>query len=389
MLVNQTFLRAPGPTPIPQQVSHAMNEPMIGHRSSSFAQLFADTSERLKPIFGTQQPIFIVTASGTGGLEVAVDNVTGAGDEVLVVVAGAFGDRFAAICEKHDLVTHRLNVAWGEAVCPNELKQALQSYPHVKAVLLTFNETSTGVIQPIQQLTAVVREHTDALTLVDGVSCIGGVAAKMDEWDIDILVTGSQKAMMLPPGLALISASKRAWAIIEKTKASSFYFDLKAYYKQWENAMTPYTPAVSLIKGLQAVCEMMEEETLDQVFKRHELMKEMTRAAMKALHLPLLTNDEVASPTVTAVKAVEGLNVDTFRSHVNKQYGLTLAGGQKQLKGKIFRIGHMGYCSPVDILTTVSIIEMGLLDCGLTIQLGAGVKAAQEVYRNDISNTCK
>ncbi|MYL51779.1 aminotransferase class V-fold PLP-dependent enzyme [Pontibacillus yanchengensis] len=389
MLHNQAFLRTPGPTPIPQQVTHAMNQPMIGHRSQSFAQLFKGTSERLKPIFGTEQPVYTLTSSGTGALEAAVVNVTNPGDEIISVVAGAFGDRFASICEHHQLVTHRVEVPWGESVDQQELISTLHAHPNAKAVVMTYNETSTGVMQPIQELTKIVHDHSYALALVDGVSCIGAVPAQMDKWGIDILVTGSQKAMMLPPGLAFISASERAWDVIEQVDSSSFYFDLKAYHKQYENGMTPYTPAVSLIQGLKEVCTMLEEETLEKVYKRHVLMKDMTRAAFRALGLPLLTSDQDASPTVTAVKATEGLKVDEFRNHVRDRYGLSLAGGQKKLKGEIFRVGHMGYCSPVDVLTTLSIIEMGLVDCGISIELGAGVKAAQEVYINDVSNSSK
>ncbi|MFC0523275.1 pyridoxal-phosphate-dependent aminotransferase family protein [Pontibacillus salicampi] len=389
MLHDQTFLRTPGPTPIPQRVTHAMNQPMIGHRSKSFAQLFKDTSTRLKPIFGTDQPVYVLTSSGTGALETAVDNVTSKGDKVIVVVAGAFGDRFASICEKHELSTVRLDVPWGESVNQDLLTATLREHQDATAVLVTYNETSTGVLQPIDEIAELVQTHTNALTVVDGVSCIGGVPAYMDRWDIDILVTGSQKAMMLPAGLAFVGVSKRAWERIQANGSSSFYFDLQQYDKQYENGMTPYTPAVSLIQGLQEVCAMLEEETLPEVYKRHEVMKNMTRAGIRALGLPLLTSDEDASPTVTSVKGAEDLDVDAFRNHVRDRFGLSLAGGQKQLKGQIFRIGHMGYCSPVDIITTLSMIEMGLVECGINIELGAGVKAAQEVLINDVPSTSK
>ncbi|MCD5323145.1 MULTISPECIES: pyridoxal-phosphate-dependent aminotransferase family protein [Pontibacillus] len=383
MLQDQTFLRAPGPTPVPDRVKHAMNEPMIGHRSPSFAQLFADTSERLKPIFGTTQPVYTLTASGTAALEAAVTNTVPKGEKVIVVVAGAFGDRFANICEHNGYPTHRLEVEWGRSVSPEDLKNTLQEHPDAKAVLLTYNETSTGVMHPIGELSEKVHQYSEALVLVDGVSCIGGVPGNMDHWNLDVLVTGSQKAMMLPPGLSFVSLSKRAEAKLTDGNPS-FYLNLKAYQKQLENSMTPYTPAVSLIQGVKEVSEMMKEETLDHVFERHHLMKDMTRAGIKALGLPLLTSEEDASPTVTSVKETAEFKPDELRSLLSKQFGLTLAGGQKELKGKIFRIGHMGYCSPVDILTTLSMIEMGLKQLGVEIELGKGVKAAQEVYVQNV-----
>ncbi|KGP93252.1 class V aminotransferase [Pontibacillus chungwhensis BH030062] len=379
MLQDQTFLRAPGPTPIPDRVKHAMNQPMIGHRSPSFARLFADTSERLKPIFGTSQPVYTLTASGTAALEAAVTNTVAKGEKVIVVVAGAFGDRFANVCEHNGYNTHRLEIEWGRSVTSEELKSTLKEHQDAKAVLLTYNETSTGVMHPIQQLSQTVHQYSEALVLVDGVSCIGGVPGNMDQWNLDVLVTGSQKAMMLPPGLSFVALSKRAEAKLEEGNPS-FYLNIKAYQKQLENSMTPYTPAVSLIQGLQEVSKMMEEETLEHVFDRHQIMKDMTRAGIKALGLPLLTNEEDASPTVTSVRETEQFKPDELRSLLSKQFGLTLAGGQKELKGKIFRIGHMGYCSPADVLTTLSMIEIGLQQLGVDIELGAGVKAAQEVY---------
>jgi aspartate aminotransferase-like enzyme len=388
-LLTETILRTPGPTPVPLRVQQAMAQPMLGHRSGEFSELFHETAQRLKPIFGTEQDVFIVTGSGTSVLEMAVVNTIEPGDEVVVVVTGAFGDRFAAICERYGADTHRLDIEWGQACTEDVLAEYLQRYPDVKAVFATYCETSTGVLNPVDRFADVVRSYSEALFIVDGVSCIGGVPAKMDEWGIDILVTGSQKALMLPPGLAFISASERAWNVIEHNQTPSFYLNLPAYRDQYKKKMTPYTPAVSLIFGLAEVCSMLEEEGLQEVVKRHETMKEMTRAAMKALGLPLLTDDDDASPTVTSVAAKDGVQPDELRKVLRNESGITLAGGQKKLKGEIFRIAHMGYCFPADIITVVSAIETALQKSGHDVSMGTGVRAAQEVTLENVSRFSK
>lgn len=380
MVKEKEILRTPGPTPVPGRVQAAVNQQMIGHRSGEFAELFGKTAERLKPIFGTKEDVLVVTGSGTSALEAAAVNVLSPGDEVIVVVAGAFGDRFASICERYGFVTHRLNVIWGEACRKESLAECLEEHPGAKAVIATFCETSTGVLNPVKELAEVVRGKSEALIIVDGVSCIGGVEAKMDEWGIDILVSGSQKALMLPPGLAFVAVSQRAWKVIEENKQPSFYLNLPAYRDSLAKGMTPYTPAVSLIYGLSEVCSLIEEEGFEQVVKRHQLMKKMTRAAVSALGLPLLTRDGDASPTVTAISADEGVDVEQLRNIVKENYNITFAGGQKQLKGKLLRIGHMGWCFPSDVITAVSFIELGLRKMNVNIEPGVGVKAAEEVY---------
>lgn len=384
MMKEKEILRTPGPTPVPGRVQAAMNQPMIGHRSGEFAELFSKTAERLKPIFGTKQDVLIVTGSGTSALEAAAVNVLSPGDKVIVVVAGAFGDRFASICERYGFVTYRLDVTWGEACNKDDLIEVLHEHPHAKAVIVTYCETSTGVLNPIPVLAKAIRDNSEALVIVDGVSCIGGVSAKMDEWGVDILVSGSQKALMLPPGLAFVGVSERAWNTIEKNKQPSFYVNLTAYRDSLEKGMTPYTPAVSLIFGLAEVCSMLEDEGFDQVVHRHELMRNMTRAAADALGLPLLTKDADASPTVTAIAAGNDFDAEQLRHVVKENYNMTFAGGQKQLKGRLLRIGHMGWCFPTDVITAISFIEMGLRKMNVKIELGTGVKAAEEVYLNHV-----
>ncbi|TXL64378.1 alanine--glyoxylate aminotransferase family protein [Cerasibacillus terrae] len=382
MLPDQNLLRIPGPTPIPPSVKQAMSRPMIGHRDPEAAKLLQEIKPKLKKVFGTKEDVLPLAGSGTSGLETAVVNTVQPDDEVLVVVTGSFGDRFDKICEAHNIKTHRLDIPWGEAVTPKQVKQELIKHPNIKAVFLTYCETSTGVLNPIHEIAQAAKEQSDALIIADGVSCVGGVETKMDDWGIDVLVTGSQKAMMLPAGLTFLAVSERAWKVIEENKRPRFYFDLRTYRDKLADDSTPYTPALSLLFGLNQALNLMEEEGLDNVFKRHTLMKKMTRAAFKALDIPLLTTDESASPTVTAVKPAD-FDADEFRKIAKEEFRLSLAGGQKHLKGEIFRVGHMGYCSPADVLQFLSIIEIALVKAGKDIELGKGVQAAQTVYLNN------
>jgi aspartate aminotransferase-like enzyme len=379
MLKDQQLLRIPGPTPIPPSVQRAMTQPMVGHRALETKELIENLRPRLKPIFGTNQEVLMIAGSGTAGLEAAVVNTAQPNDEVLVIVTGAFGERFTKICKAYQLRTHVIGVPWGKAVNPDEVKEYLKQHPTIKVVFTTFCETSTGVLNPIQELALVVKEHSDALFIVDGVSCVGGVKVSMDDWGIDVLVTGSQKALMLPPGLTFVAVSEEAWKVINQNPLPRFYLNLSTYQHQLLQDSTPFTPALSLFFGLKQVLTLLEEEGLTEVFKRHELMKNMTRAACKALDLPLLTSDQDASPTVTAVQPTT-FDPVKLRNTVKKEFGLTLAGGQQHLKGKIFRTGHMGYCSPADVLQTISLLEIGLHKIGHDFAFGKGTAAAQAVY---------
>jgi aspartate aminotransferase-like enzyme len=379
MLKDQQLLRIPGPTPIPPSVQRAMTQPMVGHRAHETKELIENLRPRLKPIFGTKQEVLMIAGSGTAGLEAAVVNTAQPNDEVLVIVTGAFGERFTKICKTYQLRTHVIGVPWGKAVNPDEVEEYLKQHPKIKVVFTTFCETSTGVLNPIQELAAIVKQHSDALFIVDGVSCVGGVEANMDDWGIDVLVTGSQKALMLPPGLTFVAVSEQAWKVINQNPQPRFYLHLSTYQNQLLHDSTPFTPALSLLFGLEQVLTLLEEEGLTEVFNRHELMKKMTRAACNALDLPLLTSDQNASPTVTAVQPTT-FDSEVLRKIVKKEFGLTLAGGQQHLKGKIFRIGHMGYCFPADILQTISLLEIGLHKMGHKFAFGKGTAAAQAVY---------
>lgn len=380
MFLDKEYLLTPGPTPIPQRVNVAMSKPMIGHRSAAFPVLLEDVATRLQPVFGSDNPVCLISGSGTGALETAAVNTVEPGDDVVVIVGGAFGDRFAKICEAHGANVHRLQVEWGKACQPEQLEEFIKSEgKNFKAVFATYCETSTAVIHPIKELGEVTKRVSDALFIVDGVSCIGGVPADMAGWNIDILVSGSQKALMLPPGLAFVAVNDHAKDVIKNNKSNRFFFDLNRYFDAYDQKRsTPFTPAVSLIYGAQEVCQMIEEEGLDNVIKRHDVLKTMTREGLKAIGIPLLTSDEVASPTVTAVKPENG-KANEMRKMIQDKFKISLAGGQQQLSGEIFRIGHMGYCTPFEVLNILSAIEMTVKELEGKDVLGVATKRAQEV----------
>ncbi|MGI8313926.1 pyridoxal-phosphate-dependent aminotransferase family protein [Halobacillus mangrovi] len=377
------LLHTPGPTPIPPSVERAMNQPMIGHRGQKCKELLNDLAPRLKPVFGTSGEVLVLTGSGTSALEAAVVNTTQPGDEVIVVVAGAFGDRFAQICKTYELNVHRIDVEWGKAVTVEQVESVLQAAEDPKAVFLTHCETSTGVMHPVEKVAERVKQLSDSLVIVDGVSSIGGAKIDMDRSGIDLVVSGSQKAMMLPPGLAFVAVGNQAWEVINQNERPRFYLDLRTYNKRLSEGQTPFTPALSLLFGLDEVLRLMEEEGLEQVFERHQTMKSMTRAAAEAMNLSLLVSEEGSSSTVTSIKPTT-FDAEELRKTANEEFGLILAGGQKHMKGEIFRIGHMGYSRPADVLRYISILEVILKRLGHPFESGKGSAAAQEAYLNGI-----
>ena len=378
MFQEQMILRIPGPTPVPSNVERAMSRPMIGHRSGDFSKLFGETAERLKYVFQTENPVYIMAGSGTSGLEAAVANTVNPGDTVLVCTGGNFGERFVKIVKAYGANVITVSCEWGSAIDPLEVEAALHANPEIKVVFATHCETSTGVLHDIRALGDVVKK-TNALLVVDAVSSLGGADIPMDAWNIDILVTGSQKCLMLPTGLCFLSLSPKAWEVAETVESPRFYFDLRAYRKQLAANTTPYTPAVSLVFGLAEVMNMFEKEGLQKVFDRHLLMQKMTRSALKALGVTLFTADEVSSPTVTSAMG-NGFDVEAMRKILRTDFNMVVAGGQQHLKGQIFRVGHMGFQTPIDTLQTIAALEMAMLKAGASIELGAGVRAAQEAY---------
>jgi aspartate aminotransferase-like enzyme len=352
-------LRIPGPTPCPPQVLAAVAKPMINHRGRHFAELIGRVVGRLKRFYRTQGDVLVLTASGTGGLEAAVVNTLSPGDRVLAVVIGAFGERFAAIAQAYGAEVVRLEYEWGRAADPDDVRRVLSRDPRIKAVLVTHNETSTGVTNPLKALAAVVREH-ERLLLVDAVSSLGAIPLETDAWGLDVVVTGSQKGWMVPPGLAFVSVSQRAWEAYREAKMPRFYLDLGRHKEALERGQTPWTPALSVLFGLDVALEMMEAEGLENIFARHARIGEMTRQGVKALGLRLLADERYASNTVTAVVVPDGVDERVLRRLLEDEYGVVLAGGQGKLSGKIFRIGHLGWVTEEDIRDTLDSLAQAL-----------------------------
>ncbi|MGI6492494.1 MAG: alanine--glyoxylate aminotransferase family protein [Peptococcaceae bacterium] len=376
---DKQYLMIPGPTPVPPAVAAAMSKPVFGHRSKEFAQMYKRIVEKLQRLFQTKNDIFVLTNSGTGAMEAAIANTVTAGDKVLALVTGNFGERFTRIARAYGAELIEVNFGYGNDVDLAVVKEKLAQHPDVKVVLATQNETSTGVCNDIAGIGELVAK-TPALFLVDGVSGVGAIEIKVDEWQVDMLCTASQKALMLPPGLSMISVSDKAWEIVNNNKAPRFYFSLPAAKKVYGEWNTPYTPAVTLFYGLEAALDMMEAEGLDNVYARHGLLARAARAAIKALGLRLLPEERCASNALTAFWGPEGIAADELRKIIKNKYGVSFAGGQGEVKGKILRIAHMGFADKMDIIIAIAALEMALADAGYPVQPGAGVAAAQYVF---------
>ncbi|MGD0072960.1 MAG: alanine--glyoxylate aminotransferase family protein [Candidatus Binataceae bacterium] len=383
MALLKKYLFTPGPTPVPPEVLLEMARPIIHHRTPEFSGALDSARERLKPLFGTSEEVIILAASGTGAMESAVTNLLAAGDSAIFVNGGKFGERWGKILASHGMAGHEIKVEWGRAVRPEQVEDAIRAHPEARAVLLQASETSTTAVHPVDKIGAITRKR-DTMLIVDGVTSVGVFEQKMDEWGIDALVTGSQKALMLPPGLAMIALSKRAWERANKLPTPRFYFDLRRELKaQREEHTTAYTPAVSLILGLNKSLEMIEAETLPAVYARHRVMAEATRAAAPALGLRLLAPDNPA-PGVTGILTPEGLDGGKLVKYMRDDLGVTIQGGQDQMKGKLARFGHMGYLSPFDMIVAITAFELALKRGGYSVKLGAGVTAVEErIARGD------
>ena len=370
-------LRIPGPTALPPSVREAGGRQMVNHRGDEFRALLRRVTEGMKPWFGTEHEIILLTCAGTGALEAAVVNTLSPGDPVLAVTIGAFGDRFAKIAEVYGAAVTRLAVEWGEASDAAAVREAAAAIPGLRAVLLTHNETSTGVTNNVGDLAAAVRSVApDALILVDAVSALGAVPFEMDAWGLDLVVTGSQKAWMSAPGMAMAAVGPRAWAAGETATMPRFYLDLKRHRDSAVNGETPWTPAVAVLYQIDEGLRLMAAEG-DGVFARHAACQAMTRAGLRALGFELLAADDVASKTVTAARVPDGLDWKAFNGDLKKR-GLVLAGGQGKLTGKIFRVGHLGSVTTEEILAAIGVIEEVAITHGLGVQPGAAVAAAQQ-----------
>ncbi|AOY82006.1 alanine--glyoxylate aminotransferase family protein [Moorena producens JHB] len=375
-------LMIPGPTPVPEQVLLAMAKHPIGHRSPEFSEIMAEVNENLKWLHQTKNDVLTVTASGTGVMEAGIINFLSAGDRVLVGSNGKFGDRWAKISTAFGLEVDTITAEWGKPLDPEQFREKLEAdtEKQIKAVIVTHSETSTGVLNDLETINRYVKDHGEALIIVDAVTSLGAVNVPIDEWGLDVVGSGSQKGYMIPPGLGFVSVSPKAWEAYKTATLPKFYLDLGTYKKSTAKNSNPFTPPVNLVIALQTALGMMKREGLESIFSRHQRLMEATRAAVKALSLPLFGSDEYASPAATAVIPTS-VESEQIRSVMKKRYNIALAGGQDNYKGKIFRIGHLGFVSEQDILAVIGALEATLQELGhQSMTPGAGIAAAASVF---------
>lgn len=376
--MEKKYLFSPGPTMLPPEVLLKMAEPIMHHREPEFERIFAEIREGLKYLFQTKNEVLIFTSSGTGAMEGAVSNILSKGDKALVIRGGKFGERWGEICRAYEVEPIPIDVDWGKAVDPKQIQKALESNPSIRAVFTQASETSTGVRHPIREIAEIVRKHAETVLVVDAITGIGVFNLPMDEWGIDVLISGSQKALMLPPGLAFAALSDKAWKFVERSDLPKFYFNFKKELKSAQKNQNSFTPAISLFVGLRESLHLIRKEGLERVFERHEKLAGATRAAVKALGLELYAPDS-PSNALTAVKIPEGIQGGKLKNLFFEKFGITVAGGQDQAKGKIIRIAHLGYYERLDMVMVISALEMLLKDMGYKFELGTGVKAAEEI----------
>ncbi len=372
------YLLTPGPTPVPERIMLAMACPIVHHRMPAFTAIFNEAAEGLKWLFQTSQPVLQLAGSGTLAMEAAVVNTMKRGDKALCVVGGKFGERWRNICKAYGIEFVELAVEWGKAVDPQAVKAALDADSKITAVFSQANESSTGVRHPVEEIAKITAPREGVINVVDGVSAVGAFDLPMDRAGFDVLITGSQKALMLPPGQAYIALSDKAWKRTESADLPRFYADLKRERKAQSGGETAWTPAVSLTVGLVEALRMIKEEGLEQVFARHDKLARATRASMEALGCRLFA-PAAPSPTVTSVWGPEGIDTGKIVKHLRDKYGVSITGGQDAVKGKILRVAHLGYFGTFDILTSVTALEMSFADLGVPVKLGAGTAAAQAV----------
>ena len=369
------MLMIPGPTPVPEKVLKALGTHPIGHRSGDFSKIIAEINDNLKWLHQTKNEVLSLNVSGTGAMEAGMINFLSPGDRVLVGVNGKFGDRWAQICEAFGIATERITSEWGTPLDPNEFKEKLEadSNKEIKAVVITHSETSAGVLNDLETINQYVKAHGEALIIVDAVTSLGAYNLPVDDWGLDVVASGSQKGYMIPPGLGFISVSDKAWKAYETSKFPRFYMDLGKYKKANAKNSTPFTPPINLMFGLQTALQMMQREGLENIFARHQRLTNATRAAAKAIGLSLLAPDDAASTAVTAIRSDDA---EAIRTTMRQKYDIALAGGQDHLKGKIFRIGHLGFISDRDVIMTIGCLEATLTELGHDFESKSGTKAA-------------
>ncbi len=379
--MQKKYLMTPGPTPVPAEVLLTQAAPMIHHRTPDFSAAFMEAIEGLKYVFQTEaSDVLVFASSGTGAMESSIANCFCAGDTVVVCRNGKFGDRMKQIAEVYGLNVIDLKYEWTQVVNPADVATALEENPGVRGVIVTQSETSSGVLNDVKAIGAIVREYPDTVLIVDSITGIGAVECKTDEWGLDVVMTGSQKGLMLPPGLAAITVSEKAWRAYERSTLPKFYFDWKKYKKNLEKQTTPFTPAVSLILGLNEALKMIRDEGIENVIARHARLAEATRKGCEALGLKLFAPPEGRGSAVTPVWVPEGVDGKAIVKIMKDKYGVTIAGGQDEYAGKIFRVGHLGYFGEFDIITTLAALEMTLAELGYEFERGAGIRAAEAVF---------
>jgi len=379
-MIKKNYLLAPGPTPVPSDILLEGAKETIHHRTPQFVSILEETLENLKYLFQTKNRVFTLLSSGTGALEAAVSNLLNPGDKAIIVEAGKFGERWREIAEAFNINVVSLKLEWGEAVTPEQIKETIEKHPDAKAVFTTYSETSTGTVIDLEGIAKITRD-TDIVLVTDAVSALLAEPLKMDEWGIDVVVSGSQKGVMLPPGLAFIALNEKAWKLVENSNNSKYYFDLKQYNKKYPD--NPWTPGVNLIYMLRKAINMIKEEGIENVWERHKVLADATRAAVKAMGLELFSKRP--GNVATAVKVPEGVDGNKLTKIMRDKYGVTIAGGQAHLKGKIFRISTLGYLSIFDTIVGISALEFTLNELGYKVEFGTGVKAAQEVFFKEVN----
>jgi len=376
--MKKTHLFAPGPTPIPPEALLTMAHPILHHRTPEYEALLAEVREGLKVLFRTTEEVLLFAASGTGGMEAAVVNTLSAGEKALVIRGGKFGERWGEICQAYGVSFTPIDIPYGKAVDLGLVAAALQKDPQIAVVLSTHSETSTGVLHDIKAIAEAVRK-TPTLLVVDAITSLGVVDVPMDDWGLDVVVAGSQKALMLPPGLAMVGVSRKAWAAVERSRLPKYYFDFAAEQKHLLKNQSRFTPAISLVVGLRETLRMIRSEGLPNIFRRHERLAAAMRAGITALGLELFA--ERPSPAVTAVLVPRGLDGGAIVNTLRTRHRVIIAGGQGSLKGKIFRLATMGYADSSDVVVALSALELTLAEVGYPVKLGDGIRAAQEVLQ--------
>ncbi|UCE41870.1 MAG: alanine--glyoxylate aminotransferase family protein [Candidatus Aminicenantes bacterium] len=379
-MIKKYYLLSPGPTPVPEKVLSAAAEPIIHHRTPEFSNIFMETTEGLKYVYQTEQDVFILTSSGSGAMETAVVNTLCAGDKVITLSGGKFGERWGKICRAYGIEVKEIELEWGQPFTKEQLADELKAQPDTKAVFATLSETSSGTVYDIRGFGEVIA-GMDTILAVDGISGLGATPCPMDEWNVDVLVSGSQKSFMIPPGLGYISFSRKAWELVEESTLPKFYFDAKAAKKSIGKKTTPWTPAVTLIIQQKKALDIIRSMGLENLFKHHRILGDATRAAVQAIGLELLSKSP--GNILTAVKVPDGVDGVQFVKLMQGKYGAYIAGAQDPHKGEFFRIAHLGYMGGFDIITALSAMEMTLLELGYDFESGQAIKAAEDILKEN------